>query len=46
VPGLAGKAAAWSALSEHGVDTIVVEGGGYHFAKEFTQREEDTYPML
>jgi choline dehydrogenase-like flavoprotein len=33
-------------LAEHGVDTIVVEEGGYHVAKEFNQREEDMYPML
>jgi choline dehydrogenase-like flavoprotein len=33
-------------LAEAGVDTIVVEEGGYHVASEFNQREEDMYPML
>jgi choline dehydrogenase-like flavoprotein len=33
-------------LAEAGVDTIVVEEGGYHVAKEFNQREEDMFPML
>lgn len=33
-------------LAEHGVDTIVIEEGGYHVAREFNQREEDMYPML
>jgi choline dehydrogenase-like flavoprotein len=33
-------------LAEHGVDTIVVEEGGYHVASEFNQREEDMFPML
>ena len=28
-------------LAEAGVDTIVVEEGGYHVASEFNQREED-----
>jgi choline dehydrogenase-like flavoprotein len=33
-------------LAEAGVDTIVVEEGGYHVASEFNQREEDMFPML
>ena len=33
-------------LAEAGVDTIVVEEGGYHVASEFNQREEDMWPML
>jgi choline dehydrogenase-like flavoprotein len=33
-------------LAEAGVDTIVIEEGGYHVASEFNQREEDMYPML
>jgi choline dehydrogenase-like flavoprotein len=33
-------------LAEAGVDTIVVEEGGYHVAREFNQREEDMFPML
>jgi choline dehydrogenase-like flavoprotein len=33
-------------LADAGVDTIVVEEGGYHVASEFNQREEDMYPML
>lgn len=33
-------------LAAAGVDTIVVEEGGYHVASEFNQREEDMYPML
>jgi len=33
-------------LAEAGVETIVIEEGGYHVASEFNQREEDMYPML
>jgi len=33
-------------LAAAGVETIVVEEGGYHVAKEFNQREEDMWPML
>jgi len=33
-------------LAEAGVDTIVIEEGGYHVASEFNQREEDMFPML
>jgi len=33
-------------LAAAGVDTLVVEEGGYHVAREFNQREEDMYPML
>jgi choline dehydrogenase-like flavoprotein len=33
-------------LAAAGVDTIVIEEGGYHVASEFNQREEDMYPML
>jgi choline dehydrogenase-like flavoprotein len=33
-------------LAEAGVDTIVVEEGGYYVAKDFNQREEDMYPRL
>jgi choline dehydrogenase-like flavoprotein len=33
-------------LAEAGVDTIVIEEGGYHVASEFNQREEDMWPML
>jgi len=33
-------------LAAAGVDTIVVEEGGYHVAREFNQREEDMFPML
>ena len=33
-------------LAEGGVDTLVVEEGGYHVASEFNQREEDMVPML
>ncbi len=43
--GAGGGVAAYH-LAEHGVDTIVVEEGGYHVAREFNQREEDMYPML
>ena len=43
--GAGGGVAAYH-LAEAGVDTIVVEEGGYHVAAEFNQREEDMYPML
>lgn len=33
-------------LAAAGVDTIVIEEGGYHVAGEFNQREEDMFPML
>ena len=33
-------------LAMAGVDTIVLEEGGYHGADEFNQREEDMWPML
>ena len=33
-------------LADAGVDTIVIEEGGYHVASEFNQREEDMFPML
>jgi choline dehydrogenase-like flavoprotein len=33
-------------LAEAGVDTVVIEEGGYHVASEFNQREEDMFPML
>mgnify|MGYP001822967748 FL=1 len=33
-------------LAEAGIDTIVLEEGGYHIASEFNQREEDMFPML
>ncbi len=33
-------------LAEAGVETIVIEEGGYHVASEFNQREEDMWPML
>ncbi|MEJ2604697.1 MAG: GMC family oxidoreductase N-terminal domain-containing protein [Gammaproteobacteria bacterium] len=33
-------------LAEAGVDTVVLEEGGYHVASEFNQREEDMFPML
>lgn len=33
-------------LAHAGVDTVVIEEGGYHQAHEFNQREEDMYPML
>ncbi len=33
-------------LAEAGVDTLVIEEGGYHVASEFNQREEDMFPML
>ena len=33
-------------LAEAGVDTVVIEEGGYHVASEFNQREEDMWPML
>jgi len=33
-------------LAKAGIDTIVIEEGGYHVASEFNQREEDMYPML
>jgi choline dehydrogenase-like flavoprotein len=33
-------------LAEAGVDTLILEEGGYHVASEFNQREEDMFPML
>jgi choline dehydrogenase-like flavoprotein len=33
-------------IAAAGFDTIVVEEGGYHVAREFNQREEDMQPML
>lgn len=33
-------------IAAAGVDTIVLEEGGYHVAAEFNQREEDMWPML
>lgn len=33
-------------LADAGVDTLVLEEGGYHVAADFNQREEDMFPML
>ncbi len=43
--GAGGGVAAYK-LAEAGVDTVVLEEGGYYQAKDFNQREEDMMPAL
>jgi choline dehydrogenase-like flavoprotein len=43
--GAAGAILAWE-LSERGHSVVLLEKGGYHTRKEFTQREDEMMPML